>query len=43
MAASVASVSKATQASTIDKRLWILADGSTTKLSNSVAGQVQND
>jgi hypothetical protein len=29
---------QATQASAIDKRLWILSDGSTTKLCNSVAG-----
>jgi hypothetical protein len=34
---------QATQASAIDKRLWILAYGSTTKLGNSVAGQAQND
>jgi len=34
---------QATQASAIDKRFWILAYGSTTKLGNSVAGQAQND
>jgi hypothetical protein len=33
----------AAQASTIDKCLWILADGSTTKLGEPVAGQAQND
>jgi hypothetical protein len=34
---------QATQASAIDKRFWILAYGSTTKLGNSVARQAQND
>jgi hypothetical protein len=34
---------QATQASAIDKRFWILAYGSTTKLGDSVAGQAQND
>src|SRR5262249_18253877 len=34
---------QAPQASVIDKRLRILAYGSTTKFGNSVAGQAQND
>jgi hypothetical protein len=34
---------KATQASAIDKCLWIVAYGITTELGNSVAGQAQND
>jgi hypothetical protein len=34
---------QATQASAIDKRLWVLAYGSTAKLGNSVAGRVQDD
>jgi hypothetical protein len=34
---------KATQASAIDKCLWIVAYGITTKLGNSVARQAQND
>jgi hypothetical protein len=34
---------QATQAPAVDKRFWILAYGSTTKLGNSVAGQAQNN
>jgi hypothetical protein len=34
---------QATQASPIHKHLWILAYGSTTKFSDPVAGQAQND
>jgi hypothetical protein len=34
---------QALQASTIHKRLWILAYWSTTKLGNSLAGQAQSD